>query len=189
MEYVSAILESVERLSRLINDVLDLTAGDGGAVVLEKERVDVAGLCRTATETARNRASERDQTVDAQIGASTGYIQADPRRLRESLEHVLNNAMTFSDRKGTITLTASGDDRQVVIAISDDGQGIAEQDLPRVFDRFDRVAEGSESGERALGLGLPLTRQFIEAHGGTVSLESTEGLGTTVTLIIPRGGA
>jgi signal transduction histidine kinase len=65
--------------------------------------------------------------------------------------------------------------------------GIAEDDLPRIFDRFDRVEQDGVRGEAALGLGLPLTRQFLEAHGGTVAVESVEGMGTTVTLTIPRG--
>ena len=74
-----------------------------------------------------------------------------------------------------------------MISISDNGSGIAAKDLPRVFNRFDRVVEEGVRGEAALGLGLPLTRQFIEAHGGTVEIESKKGKGTTVTLTIPRG--
>ena len=74
-----------------------------------------------------------------------------------------------------------------MIRISDNGSGISPKDLPRVFNRFDRVVEEGVRGEAALGLGLPLTRQFIEAHGGTVELESKKGKGTTVTLTIPRG--
>jgi signal transduction histidine kinase len=84
-------------------------------------------------------------------------------------------------------LTADGDKKQAVITVSDNGPGIAAEDLPRVFDRFTRVNESGFRGEAALGLGLPLTRQFIEAHGGTVDLESELGKGTVVTLTIPRG--
>jgi signal transduction histidine kinase len=74
-----------------------------------------------------------------------------------------------------------------VIKIVDNGSGIESEDLPRVFNRFDRVTEAGIRGEAALGLGLPLTQQFIEAHGGTVELVSEKGKGTTVTLSIPRG--
>jgi signal transduction histidine kinase len=95
--------------------------------------------------------------------------------------------MAYSDRKGRITLTAEGDPKQAVIRITDNGPGIAKEDQPRVFNRFDRVVEPGFRGEAALGLGLPLTRQFIEAHGGSVELESKKGKGTTVTLTIPRG--
>lgn len=187
-DYVSAIVESVERLSKLINDVLDLTTADGaGAIALEKERVDVGGLCRAAGDMAKQRAAEKSQKLDIQVAPSTGHVFADARRLRESIDHVLNNAMAYTDRKGRIELTAEGDDERAVIRVVDNGRGIASEDLPRVFDRFDRVAEPGFSGEAALGLGLPLTRQFIEAHGGTVTLESEMGKGTTVTMTIPRG--
>ena len=186
-DYVGAILESVDRLSKLINDVLDLTTGDTRGVALEKERVDVAGLCRAAVDTAKSRAAEKGQKLEAEISASAGHVFGDARRLREAVENVLQNAIGYSDRKGRIDVTAEGDKKQAVIRISDNGPGIATEDLPRVFDRFHRVNESGFRGEAALGLGLPLTRQFIEAHGGTVELESRKGKGTTVTLTIPRG--
>src|SRR5690348_11589738 len=186
-DYVSAILESVGRLSKLINDVLDLTTGDTRGLALEKERVDIGGLCRAAAETARPRATEKAQKLEVEIASSAGHVFGDARRLRESIEHLLQNAVAYTDRKGRISLTADGDKKQAVIRISDNGSGIAPQDLPRVFDRFDRVVEAGVRGEAALGLGLPLTRQFVEAHGGSVELESEQGKGTAVTLTIPRG--
>ena len=186
-DYVGAILESVDRLSRLINDVLDLTTGDAKGVLLEKERVDIAGLCRAAVDTARTRAADKNQILDAQISPSAGHVFGDARRLREAVEHLLQNAIGYSDRKGRISLAAEGDKKRAVIRVTDNGPGIAPEDLPRVFDRFHRVSDTSFRGEAALGLGLPLTRQFIEAHGGVVELESDSGKGTTVTLTIPRG--
>jgi signal transduction histidine kinase len=186
-DYVGAILESVDRLSKLINDVLDLTTGDSRGVALERERVDIGGLCRAAVDTAKSRAADKGQKLEAEIAPGAGHVFGDARRLRESVEHLLQNAIGYTDRKGRIRLTADGDKKQAVIRISDNGRGIAPEDLPRVFDRFHRVAEIGFGGEAALGLGLPLTRQFIEAHGGTVELDSKEGKGTTVTLTIPRG--
>jgi signal transduction histidine kinase len=186
-DYVGAILESVERLSKLINDVLDLTVGDTRGVPLEKERVDVAGLCRAAAETARPRAAEKSQKLEIEISPGTGHVFGDARRLRESVEHVLHNAIAYTDARGRISLAADGNKKQATIRISDNGSGISSEDLPRVFNRFDRVVESGVRGEAALGLGLPLTRQFIEAHGGTVELQSEKGKGTTVTLTIPRG--
>jgi signal transduction histidine kinase len=186
-DYVSAILESVGRLSKLINDVLDLTTGDTSGMALEKERVDIAGLCRTAVDRARPRATERAQKLEAEISPAAGFVFGDARRLREAVEHVLQNAIAYSDRKSRIMLSADGGKDRAIVRIRDDGPGIAAKDLPRVFNRFDRVVEAGVRGEAALGLGLPLTRQFIEAHGGTVELESKKGKGTTVTLTIPRG--
>jgi signal transduction histidine kinase len=186
-DYVDAILESVDRLSKLINDVLDLTAADTRGIALDRDRVDVAGLCRAALDTARVRAAEKVQKLEAQISPSAGYVFGDARRLRESVEHVLQNALAYTDRKGRILVTADGDDKHAVIRVTDNGSGISPEDLPRVFNRFDRIAEAGVRGEAALGIGLPLTRQFIEAHGGTVELESKNRKGTTVTLTIPRG--
>jgi signal transduction histidine kinase len=186
-DYVAAILESVERLSKLINDVLDLTTGDTAGVVLEKERVDLGGLVKSAVDRARGRADEKAQKLEAEIKPTTGHVFGDARRLREAVEHVLQNAIAYTDRKGKITLTAEGDKEQALIRIRDNGTGIAAKDMPQVFDRFARVLHEGVRGEAALGLGLPLTRQFIEAHGGKVELESKKGRGTTVTLTIPRG--
>jgi signal transduction histidine kinase len=186
-DYVGAILESVERLSKLINDVLDLATGDTSGMVLEKERVDIAGLCRTAADRARPRATEKAQKLESEISPAAGFVYGDARRLREAVEHVLQNAIAYTDRKGRIMLSADGGKDRVTVRIRDNGPGIAAKDLPRVFNRFDRVVEAGVRGEAALGLGLPLTRQFIEAHGGTVELESKKGNGTTVTLTIPRG--
>jgi signal transduction histidine kinase len=186
-DYVAAILESVERLSKLINDVLDLTIGDGAGAPLEKERVDLGGLVKSAVDKAKVRASEKGQTLETEVKPTTGHVFGDARRLRDAVEHVLQNAIAYTDRKGRITLTADGDKDNAIISIRDNGTGIAVKDLPRVFNRFDRILEAGVRGEAALGLGLPLTRQFIEAHGGTVELQSKKGKGTIVKLTIPRG--
>ena len=184
-DYVGAILESVDRLAKLIDDVLDLTQGDRKGVVLDRERIDMAGLCRAAAEALQSRVADKDQKLEIAIQDSTGVVVGDSRRLRESIEHVLRNAVAYTPEEGQITLSAEGDEEQVVITVADNGPGIAAEDQEAVFTRFHR-AVGSTKGEAALGLGLPLTRQFVEAHGGHVDLESETGKGTVVRLAIPR---
>jgi signal transduction histidine kinase len=183
-DYVDAILESVTRLARLIDHVLDLTQAGGDT--LDKEQVDLRELCRAAVETVRATSEEKSQRFEASIADSTGSVVGDPRRLRESIEHVLGNAIAYTDPGGKISLKAEGDDSQAIITITDNGVGIADKELPQVFNRFHRIDEAGVRGEAALGLGLPLTRQFVEAHGGHVELKSKKGKGTTVTLTIPR---
>ena len=185
-DYVRAILESVARLSKLIDDVLDLTQGDTAGNVLERERVDLAGLCKAAIEKFGARAKERGQTLRCEIASSTGSVIGDARRIRESIEHVLENAAGYTDRGGRVELKAWGDEGAAFVQISDNGPGIAKKDQPRVFNRFDRISGDPTRGEAALGLGLPLTRQFIEAHGGKVELVSAKRKGTAVTMTIPR---
>jgi signal transduction histidine kinase len=183
-DYVGAILESVERLSKLINDVLDLTQGDTQGIVLERERVDVAGMCRAAAEALKSRVGEKDQRLELALEPSAGSVIGDARRLRESVEHILRNAVAYTDEGGHIWLKASGDDDSATIIIVDNGPGIAPEQQEQVFARFHKT--GATRGEAALGLGLPLTRQFVEAHGGKVEMESALGKGTSVTLTIPR---
>jgi signal transduction histidine kinase len=185
-DYIQAILESVDRLSKLIDDVLDLTQGDSAGISLERERVDVAGLCRAAVESFRPKLGDRKQKLQCEIAESTGTVVGDARRLRESIEHVLDNAASYTERGGKIALKAWGDEDNAIVQVSDNGRGIAKKDQARVFNRFDRIGDQPSRGEAALGLGLPLTRQFIEAHGGKVDLVSAKGKGTTVTMTVPR---
>ncbi len=184
-DYVAAILESVERLSKLINDVLDLTQGDTKGVVLERERVDLSGLCRSVADALRGRAEAKGQALELEIDPSTGSVIGDARRLRESVEHILRNAVAYTDEGGHILLKAEGTEEAAVVTISDDGPGIDPNDQGQVFDRFHRSGSTAR-GDAALGLGLPLTRQFIDAHGGTCELHSEPGKGTSVVLTIPR---
>ena len=184
-DYVGAILESVERLSKLINDVLDLTQGDTRGVALERERVDIAGLCRSVADALRQRADAKGHELQIAIDPSTGSVVGDARRLRESIEHILRNAVAFTDDGGRISLKAKGDEQQAIISVTDNGPGIAPEDQSQVFARFHRSGSTTR-GDAALGLGLPLTRQFIEAHGGKVELVSKPKKGTTVTITIPR---
>lgn len=183
-DYVGAILESVERLSKLINDVLDLTQGDTKGVVLERERVDIGGMCRAVAEALRTRAEEKGQRLELALEPNAGSVIGDARRLRESVEHILRNAVAYTDEGGLIWLKASGDDDSATIIVVDNGPGIPLEQQEQVFARFHKSV--TTRGEAALGLGLPLTRQFVEAHGGTVDLESALGKGTSVTINIPR---
>ena len=183
-DYVAAILSAVERLSKLIDDVLDLTQSEKLGVPIERERIDLAGLARSVVERMAGAATEKGLKLDIAIEASTGVVIGDARRIRESLEHVLRNAIAYTDSGGSVTVAASGDADRAHIIIRDTGQGIAPDDVERAFDRFTRV--GANRGDSALGLGLPLTRQFIEAHLGTVRLESELGKGTAVTICLPR---
>lgn len=182
-DYVDNILEAVARLSRLIDDVLDLTQGEKGAVTLERERVDLAGLVRSVCEGMEPSARAKRLRFKVVIGEGTGSLQGDHRRLRESLEHVLRNAIAYTD-KGEVRVVTRGDDVRAEILVADTGPGLAPEYHDKVFERFTRLGEGR--GEAALGLGLPLTRQFIEAHGGTVELSSKPGKGTSILITLPR---
>ncbi|HYW17652.1 MAG TPA: ATP-binding protein [Allosphingosinicella sp.] len=185
-EYVGAILDSVARLGTLIDDVLDLTQSDSGSLLLAEDKVDLARLCAEAADAFRDQAAKKQIDFAVEIEAGAGSIAGDRARLRQSLDNVLKNAVAYTGEGGRVFLHASGNRKQAAITVSDNGRGIAQADQAGVFDRFSRTAETRGSDGAALGLGLPLAKQFVEAHGGTIELVSEPGEGTTVTLRLPR---
>ncbi|WP_246263340.1 sensor histidine kinase [Parasphingopyxis algicola] len=184
-DYVKAILDSVATLRVQIDEVLDLAQGEAEDLPMEKAEVDLQLVCEEAAADARQRAAARNHEFVAEIDWSVGSVTGDARRLRQSLDHLLRNAIRYTPEGGRVLLHAEGTTTEARITISDNGVGIAENEKARVFDRFHRGA--GEQQSRALGLGLPLTKQFVEAHGGTLELESEPGEGTFVTIVLGRG--
>jgi signal transduction histidine kinase len=185
-EYVAAILDSVARLSALIDDVLDLTQSDSGSLLLAEDKVDLARLCAEAADNFRDQAAKKNIDFAVEIETGAGSIAGDRARLRQSLDNVLKNAFAYTGDGGRVLLHAAGNRKAAAITVSDNGRGIAHADQAGVFDRFSRTAEPRGADGAALGLGLPLAKQFVEAHGGTIELVSEPGEGTTVTLRLPR---
>jgi len=185
-EYVTAILDSVVRLSALIDNVLDLTQSDTGGLLLAEEEVDLADLCAELADDTRRLAERQGVELAVQTKASVGLITGDRRRLSQAVANVLRNAIAYTDKGGRVLLRAEGGRDAARIIVSDNGRGIAAGDQARVFDRFQRTVEGRGEDQASLGLGLPLARQFIEAHGGTIQLQSKLGEGTTITIRLPR---
>jgi signal transduction histidine kinase len=185
-EYVTAILDSVGRLGALIDNVLDLTQSDMGSLLLAEDEVDLTALCGEAAAAAEDLARKKEIELEVDIHASVGVVLGDTRRLGQALGNVLTNALLYTDGGGKVVLHADGDRREARITVSDNGRGIAAADQAKVFDRFHRTVDGRTENAAAIGLGLPLARQFVEAHGGAIALESTPGEGTIVSITLPR---
>jgi signal transduction histidine kinase len=185
-EYVLAILESVARLGALIDNVLDLTQSDMGSLLLAEDEVDLPALCEELAATARELSGRREIELVAEIEPSAGIVTGDLRRLSQAIANIVNNALVYTSEGGRVLLRADGDREQARIIVSDNGRGIAPADQPRVFDRFHRTDDARTGDAAAVGLGLPLAKQFIEAHGGSIALHSELGEGTTVTITLPR---
>jgi signal transduction histidine kinase len=185
-EYVGAILDSVARLGALIDNVLDLTQSDMGSLLLAEDEVDLVALCTEAQAELRDLAEKKGVELGDEIDPSVGVVIGDPRRLSQALANLLGNALLYTDSGGRVLLHAEGDREQARIVVSDNGRGIAPADQAKVFDRFHRTVDGRADDAAAVGLGLPLAKQFVEAHGGTIALASKPGQGTTVTITLPR---
>jgi signal transduction histidine kinase len=184
-EYVRAILDSVARLSTLIDHVLDLTQSEAGGLPLEKKSVDIRRVAREAAKAADPAAAEKSIEFAVDLEKGLGTVHGDARRLRQVLDNLLANAVRFTPPGGRILLHGEGLQELVRIVISDNGPGMTQKEQARAFDRFSRSTDEGERGA-SLGLGLPLARQFVEAHGGSVTLVSEPGQGTVVTVELPR---
>ena len=185
-DYVAAILDSVARLGALIDNVLDLTQSETGGLLLAEDEIELAGLCDDVAAGAREAAARKSIDLAIEVDASAGIVTGDTRRLAQAIGNVLANAIAYTDQGGRVLLRAEGKRKEARIIVSDNGRGISAADQQRVFDRFHRTAEVRGENAPAIGLGLPLAKQFVEAHGGTIELQSEPGQGTTVTISLPR---
>ncbi len=183
-DYVAAILDSVARLGEQIETVLDLSQSEAGLLPLDMSQLD---LSRFVTDFMREREgaiARAGLTLDLHIAENVGTIEADQRRLGRAIGHLLDNAVTATPPGGKILVDLSRLKSGVRIVISDNGEGMPPSEVARALDGFKLTPQG-KIVERRQGLGLPLARQLVEAHGGRLQLVSEKGAGTTVTITLP----
>ena len=182
-EYAEAILVSVERLGLLIDDVLDLTQSEGAP--LEKAPVDIEIAAQNAAEAVAPLAKAKGIELVVEDAGSAGSITGDARRIRQVIEHLLRHAVAATPEQGRVLLHLDGNQRVARVIVSDNGPGMSREAAASAFDRFAQFGN-ARGGERTTGLGLPLARQFVEAHRGRIELISEPGEGTLVTVELPR---
>jgi len=182
-EYLGYITASTNALLALINNILDLATIDAGAMSLNLSDVDIRTSMEQAAEGVQDRLKKDGIALDIRAAPGIGSFTADERRLRQILFDLLSNAVGFSPPGQTVTLSAERQPDAVVFTVTDHGPGIPPEAKDKVFDWFETDSMGSQ--HRGSGLGLSLVRSFVELHGGTVTIDSTLGQGTTVTCMFP----
>ncbi|HWF97287.1 MAG TPA: PAS-domain containing protein [Xanthobacteraceae bacterium] len=184
-EYLGYITTSTNALLAIINNILDLASIDAGAMTLDLGRVDIRKTMHDAAEGVQDRLVQSDISLNIRVAPDIGSFVADERRVRQTLFNLLANAIGFSPAGETITLAAQRLKDAVVFSVTDRGPGIPADVKDKVFDWFETNSLGSR--HRGTGLGLSLVRSFVELHGGTVTIDSAVGTGTTVTCVFPLG--
>lgn len=185
-QLVSSLLEESTLLQRLIDDLQDLALADAGMLRVHREDTDVADLARQVV--AAHQPSASASQVELVVAAPPSVVaDADPVRLRQALGNLVANAVQYSGTGSTVLVRVSRDvvSDEVVLAVRDDGPGIASEHLEHLFDRFYRTDTSRTRATGGSGLGLAITKHLVEAHDGSVTVSSMVGAGSTFTIRVP----
>ena len=187
-ETLQAMLQQVERLGRLVAQLLDLSRLESGVVPLQKKEFEVRSLLDEVARETRLHTTGREKRLRLDIRTEPDGLTmvADPERVHQVLVNLVDNAVRHSPDDGTILLGASGDGHGVRFEVADDGPGIAPAEADRVFERFYRSDEARTSAEGGTGLGLAIARWIVEMHEGDISVDSSRAKGCRMVVTLPR---
>lgn len=191
-EYLEIIHSEGERLSRLINDVLDLTKMEAGKMDYNYEMIDISNIIKTAQSAAHSLAEKKNMNMRVEVEENLPEVRGDHDKLIQVLTNLYSNAIKFTDEEGTITTRAKlvddaeiGTGKAIETSVQDTGIGIAQEDIHKVFSKFEMV-EKMDHHSVGTGLGMPICKQIIEeGHAGKIWIESEVGVGTTFLFRLP----
>lgn len=183
-EYARAILQAVKRLGMQIDNVLDLSQSEAGALPIAKEKINLTKLVENVLAQFDDEIRAQEIDLELQLDETLGSALVDKKRLSQAISQIIDNSVRYTGKGGRILINASGNVRQAVIHISDNGPGMGAGQQSKAFDSFARSRD--KAGKNIGGLGLPLARQLLLAHGGELTLTSEPGQGTLVTIHLPR---
>jgi two-component system phosphate regulon sensor histidine kinase PhoR len=181
--FLSVALGNTLRMEQLLDDLLELSRAESGAVPLEKEEASPGALLGRVADMHRGEADRMRKTLD--IDAGGGTFRADLRKLALALSNLVDNALKYGKEGGRVTLSGRIEGDACLLGVADDGPGIPPEHLPRIFERFYRVDKGRSRELGGTGLGLSIAKHIVESHGGTIRVESRLGVGTRFTIRIP----
>ena len=184
-KFLQIIERHTERMDKIVSDLLLLSELDLKDRALQKEDVSIPALIQAAIESLRPTGEEKGQQLSAEVSGPLPSLQGDGPKLQQMIINLLQNAIAYTPEKGQITVGAKEVAGGVEVFVTDNGIGIPPEDLPRIFERFYRVDKGRSRELGGTGLGLAIVKQIVEAHGGSVRLESKLGQGSRFTVFLP----
>jgi len=173
------------RLLKLINDLLDLVRLESGVMQVKREPLDIAEFIKGLASAARQMADDKRIRLETSAAPEVGIVQTDRDKLEKIILNIQFNALKFTPAGGRIVIHAEKQGEELVLSIKDTGMGISAKNLPHVFDRFWQADDSARRKYQGVGIGLALVKELVEVQGGTVSVESEEGKGTTFTVRLP----
>jgi signal transduction histidine kinase len=186
VQYAGFVHDAGHHLLSLINDVLDLAKIEAGRLELHEAEIDLVNLIEDALAFIAPKVEDAGCVITRDYALDLPFLIGDERALKQVLLNLLSNAIKFTPAGGSVSafarLTFNG---ELEFGVRDTGTGIAEEDLPLVFEKYGQGHHDTVSGDKGTGLGLPIVKGLVESHGGTLVLESVKGKGTTVTVTMP----
>jgi signal transduction histidine kinase len=184
-EYYTAIDREAERLERLVNRLLEWQQIQAGRRRYSFSRACVVEITKTAIAQMRPQAEAKSITLETKFDETTAEVDSDEAALTDAIENLIDNAIKYSPSATKVTVSCDATDHHVCVEVRDQGVGIAQDELPHIFDRFYRGRRGDMSNVHGTGLGLALVKATIEAHGGNVEVTSEPGVGSCFRLRLP----
>jgi two-component system, OmpR family, sensor histidine kinase BaeS len=185
VETVEVILDNCRHLVRLLNDLLDLARSDAGRLAIRPQPTEIAPLIADVVRTMRAQTEAGQQTLSEQLQPDLPQVNVEPDRIRQILVNLLTNAHEYCPEGASIEVSARALGAELEITVSDNGPGIPEEQLERIFDRFTRGDAGLTQRVGGTGLGLAISKSLVELHGGTIEAQSVVGQGSTFRLRLP----
>lgn len=184
-EFLDIINDESDRLAKLIDNLLEVSKIEAGAVKINRRDVDVAVVIERVFSCLRPLADKKNIRLEKDMPAETVKMQADEEKLESVLTNLTNNAIKFTGDGGEVRVSAQFDNEYLVLQVRDNGPGIPAENLPKIFDRFYRVQDHNNRTVKGTGLGLTIVKDIVMMHGGRVDVQSEVGKGTTFTVFLP----
>ena len=186
MKFVRLMSEICEKMQNLINDLLSVSLIESNQVKINKREVDLNAFIREIYERQRLLAQAKKIDMVLNMPDSLPPMSVDPHRIEQVLNNILSNAIKYSYPESVITLEVVPEKDELIIAVKDQGQGIPEKDMPKLFEFFSKASPKPTAGESSTGLGLAIAKKMIEAHGGRIWVQSQPQQGSTFFVSLPR---
>jgi signal transduction histidine kinase len=186
--YLDTLRGQIQSLSALIDDLFELSQLDRAQLELDLESTSLRDLISDTLESLHVQARQKGVNLNGQVDSSVDPVRINPQKMQRVLSNLIQNAIRHTPAQGTVAISARPVPGGIQVDVSDTGEGIAPQELPRVFDRFYRGEKSRSRTYGGSGLGLAIARGIVEAHGGRIWAESTRGQGSTFRFIIPKVG-
>jgi signal transduction histidine kinase len=182
---IDSLHEEAMLLNRLIDDLQELALAEAGQLSLVWQQVSIAEIVAKAANAAQLELIDKGLTLNTNVPADLPLLEVDPERIGQVIRNLLNNAMRHTPSGGTISITATVADAELLVEVRDTGCGIAPEHLPHIFERFFRADRSRNRSTGGAGIGLTIVKQLVKAHGGRIWAESTPGVGSVFTFALP----